>query len=147
MNDFPDEEPIEAPNFNILTFDIGDGRIKCIFNNLTQSEVELNTQDGEGAFIYEQEAEHNWNSYYILDGKLAERPIVTVSNSAGASPFQLDLSGFAAGSIATITNEDGEALQIDDMDAELMLTDAGFYEVAIDQPFPYYELNYKVTVT
>jgi len=86
--------------------------------------------------------------YYIDEGVPALRPDKPPSvDQTGMVPFLLDLTPYAEGSTVTITNQDGETLDIADMSAEISLTDTGLYKVSVSQPFPHHELRYEVTVT
>jgi len=140
----PELEP--EPMFNFVTFN-ADGRVRFVYKNMTAEEMVLNTGEEDTAFVFTDEPELSWSDTWIDDGEAKERPKTQSTNLSGAAPFQLDLSKYAAGSSATIANQDGETLDIADMSAEISLVDAGIYRVSVSQPFPHKELSYEVTVT
>jgi len=127
------------------------GEILISFSGMTLEESQLSIGDMDEELDLVQTdgfpTKINPSLHYVFEGGVLLRPETPTEDLSGITPFQLDLFKYAAGSSATIANQDGETLDIVDMSAEISLVDAGIYRVSVSQPFPHHELSYEVTVT
>jgi len=127
-------------------FEKSSGRITALFATDIEGDLALNTPDGCDAI----EGHHQGDTHYI-DCSDPDMPAPTArpairSFAAGKAPLTLDLDHIPPGSVLTVENEDGDAIEITTFNGPLTLTDPGIYSVRIAAAFPAIDLAQELEV-